>query len=304
MKYLGQWEERLERVIDELARIPGVLCVDRLLDLVRTGGHSSLAAFLMPYLQRGELRMAGEATPAELDACRRLLPGFADLFPVLTLPPFDRTQALAVLDRTAEQHARNLRVEVASGVSDRIYHLFRRFAPYQSFPGPAAGFVRELCERQARAAPKLPVTPDDVVNQFVRRTGLPRWLLRDEEAMDPESLLVGAAVAGDRPGGRGAVGGAAHSDVQGGAERPEPADWRTALLRPHRRRQDGTGPRPGGALFRSLRRRRGRPRPARPLAARRLAPGAPGHERVRRLRRGATAGRAAGRRAERASSAA
>ncbi len=157
MKYLGQWEERLERVIDELARLPGVLCVDRLLDLVRTGGHSSLAAFLTPYLQRGELRLAGEATPAELDACRRLLPGFADLFPVLHLPPFDRTRALAVLDRTAEQHARNLKVEVGPGVSDRIYHLFRRFAPYQAFPGAAAGFVRDLCDRQPRKV--RPLTP-------------------------------------------------------------------------------------------------------------------------------------------------
>ena len=45
-------------------------------DLVRTGGLSptdSIAAFLIPYLTRGELRMVAEATPSELDACRRLL---------------------------------------------------------------------------------------------------------------------------------------------------------------------------------------------------------------------------------------
>ncbi len=45
MKNHRQWEERLERVIDELARIPGVLCVDRLLDLVRTGGHPAPPPF-------------------------------------------------------------------------------------------------------------------------------------------------------------------------------------------------------------------------------------------------------------------
>jgi ATP-dependent Clp protease ATP-binding subunit ClpC len=193
MKYLGQWEERCEHVIEELARLPGVLCVERLLDLLRLGGTGpgdSLAAFLLPYLQRGELRLASEATPAELDGCRRLLPGFVDLFPILHLPPFDRPQALAVLDRTAERHAQNLRLEVTPGVSDRIYQLFRRFAPYQAFPGAAAGFVRDLCERQARTQRDQPVTPEKAVDQFVRRTGLPDWLLRDEMPLDHDRILA------------------------------------------------------------------------------------------------------------------
>ena len=38
MKYLGQWEERCERVIEDLARIEGVIAFEDLLELVRTGG--------------------------------------------------------------------------------------------------------------------------------------------------------------------------------------------------------------------------------------------------------------------------
>jgi ATP-dependent Clp protease ATP-binding subunit ClpC len=193
MKYLGQWEERCEHVIGELAGLGGVLCVERLLDLVRTGGTGpgdSVAAFLMPYLQRGELRVAAECTPAELDACRRLLPGFADLFPVLQVPAFDRSQVLAVLERTAGQHAQNLRFEAGPEVSARVYQLFRRFVPYQVFPGPAVGFLRDLCERHGRTARGLPLTGEEVVGHFVRRTGLPDWLLRDEQPLDPETLLA------------------------------------------------------------------------------------------------------------------
>src|SRR4029079_5178513 len=69
MKYLGQWEERVEQVIAELGEIGGVPCVDRLLDLAHRGGFGpadSIAAFLAPYLARGEVRVAAEATPAEL----------------------------------------------------------------------------------------------------------------------------------------------------------------------------------------------------------------------------------------------
>jgi ATP-dependent Clp protease ATP-binding subunit ClpC len=193
MNYLGQWEERCEQVIDELARLPGVLCVENLLDLVRSGGPGpgdSLAAFLLPYLQRGELRLAGECTPGELDACRRLLPGFADLLPILHVPSFDRAAALTVLERTAARHAQNLRVNVAPDLSDRVYHLFRRFAPYQAFPSAAVGFIRELCERHARTQRGQPLTAEDGVNHFIRRTGLPGWLLRDEEPLDREQLLA------------------------------------------------------------------------------------------------------------------
>jgi ATP-dependent Clp protease ATP-binding subunit ClpC len=194
MKYLGQWEERCEAVIEELARLPGVLCVETLLDLVRTGGTGpgdSLAAFFLPYLQRGELRLAGECTPGELDACRRLLPGFAELFPLLHVPGFDRAAALTVLDRTAARHAQNLRLTVSPDFSDRVYHLFRRFSPYHVFPGPAVGFVRALCERQARDHRDRPITAEDAVTHFIRRTGLPGWLLRDEEPLDREQLLAG-----------------------------------------------------------------------------------------------------------------
>ncbi|HEV3497149.1 MAG TPA: hypothetical protein VHA34_12430, partial [Actinomycetes bacterium] len=76
------------------------------------GPGDSLAAFFAPYLQRHELRLVGEATPAELDACRRLLPGFADLFQPVPLAPFNRGQALAVLDRVAAQLRQNLKLEV------------------------------------------------------------------------------------------------------------------------------------------------------------------------------------------------
>ncbi len=105
MKYLGQWEERLEEVIRELHEIEGTLCVESLLDLVRVGGcepTDSLAAFCIPYIQRGELRLLAEASPTELDACRRLLPGLVDLFQVATVAPLDRAATTRVLTRIAD----------------------------------------------------------------------------------------------------------------------------------------------------------------------------------------------------------
>ena len=47
-------------------------------------------AYLVPFLQRGELRLIAEATPEELDTCRRLLPSLVDACQILTIPPLTR----------------------------------------------------------------------------------------------------------------------------------------------------------------------------------------------------------------------
>jgi ATP-dependent Clp protease ATP-binding subunit ClpC len=192
MQYLGQWQERCEEIIAQLSTIGGVLCVENLLDLVRTGGSGpgdSLAAFVLPYVQRRELRLVAEATPAELDACRRLLPGFADVFQVLSIPAFTRPQAVTALAQVARARERNLRVSIEAGAVDQIHRLFARFMPYQGFPGPASSFLLELFD-QAHRKKAGAVTARAATEQFVRRTGLPEVFLRDDLPLRREEVLT------------------------------------------------------------------------------------------------------------------
>ena len=191
MKYLGQWEERVETLIAELGEIQGVLCVDRLLDLIQTGGlgpSDSIAAFLAPYLARGEVRMVAEVSPTELDACRRLMPGLADLFQIIRVEPFNRAQALKVIDRQIESGRATLKLEVAAGVADLIVQLFRRFMPYSVFPGQSVRFTRELLE-QCKRDKKKEVTNTEVVARFKDRTGLPEVFLRDEITLERQAVV-------------------------------------------------------------------------------------------------------------------
>lgn len=186
MKYLGQWEERLEAVVAELSDIDGVLCVESLLDLIRYGGrepNDSLAAFLVPYLQRGEIRIVAEATSAELDACRRLLPQFANLFQIVRLPEFTADKALTVLTRIAEINQRNLSIEYSANVVNLIYRFFTRFMPYQKFPGKTTQFLTETFEKAAKAR-KKEITTENVIESFIKLTGLPELFLRDEITLD------------------------------------------------------------------------------------------------------------------------
>jgi ATP-dependent Clp protease ATP-binding subunit ClpC len=192
MKYLGQWEERCEQVVEELAETNSVLCVEDLLELVRVGGRepgASVAAFLMPYLERGELRMVAEATPTALDACRRLLPGLAEMFQIVRLPEFSAADARTVLATLLDEGRRNQRLEYESGLGDVICRLFKRFQPYAAFPGRAASFVRHLLDDAARMEnPRL--TQAEVLARFQRETGLPQMLLRDDQPLPFDEVLA------------------------------------------------------------------------------------------------------------------
>lgn len=192
MKYLGQWQERCESVIEELARIDGVLAVENLLELIITGGTSatdSIAAFLSPFIERGELRIIGEATPAELDACRRLLPGFMASFRILQLPTFTEAEALMALNAYSATVERNSNVRLDADGRALVYHLFKRFLPYERFPGKTVNFTSRLYEL-AKTNQWKEIGKNQIISEFVKLTGLPEIFLRDEVSLDEDDVKV------------------------------------------------------------------------------------------------------------------
>jgi ATP-dependent Clp protease ATP-binding subunit ClpC len=190
MKYLGEWEERLEAVIEELSEIDGVFCVENLLDFLLVGGAGpgdSLAAFVLPYMQNGQLRVVGEATPEELDACRRLLPGFADMFQLLRVDEMSAGRARSALVQVAQSRTLNSKITVDEHVVELICRLFRRFMPYRALPGQAARFIDELFD-QAKQQGLQQITPAQATERFIRETGLSDRLLQDDLPLPVEEV--------------------------------------------------------------------------------------------------------------------
>ncbi|HVT80491.1 MAG TPA: AAA family ATPase, partial [Phycisphaerae bacterium] len=199
MRYLGQWQERTEALIAELAEIGGseaggrgVLCIERLQDLILSGGRdpsAGIGAFLIPYLRRGELRLVTEATPEELDACRRLLPGLVDACVILVVEPLSGPKTIAALEQVGKVLSQAARTTLDPPALPQIHRLFSRFQPYHPMPGPAANFLAEILDHAA--SKKIPrVDAELVLQQFTRRTGLPVWLLRDELPLKREEILA------------------------------------------------------------------------------------------------------------------
>ncbi len=182
MRYIGQWEERLEEAIEELSNLGGVLCIENLLELLRVGGsgpESSVASFLLPFLQNNELRIVVEATAQELEACNRLLPGIVDRLQVVKLGEFDEVSSMRLMGRAAEFFAQQEKVTFPAEAVDAIYQLFRRFLPYAAFPGKVIDFMTELAG-EAHDLKLDDVDADTVRGQFGQATGLPEMILRDD----------------------------------------------------------------------------------------------------------------------------
>jgi ATP-dependent Clp protease ATP-binding subunit ClpC len=182
MTYLGMWEERCERVVAQLGQANGVLAVDSLAELIRQGGSDpggSLAAFLTPYVVDGQLQLVVEASASEWQACRRLLPGFADLFRVLPLEPMDDAQTTEVLAWVRA----GLRVSL--DLDETLLSLFRRFSPYEALPGGAVRFLRKL----GRGPKAAELNRARAIQAFSEQSSIPEEFLLDEIGMDPEEVL-------------------------------------------------------------------------------------------------------------------
>lgn len=198
MQYLGQWEERVELAIAEIASIGGVLWFTSLVDLVRLGGSQpsdSLAAFLMPYLRRGELKLVAEATPQEMDAVRRLLPGLVECFQVVPVAALTTDQTRDIVDRRLIHAKRNLRLESDHAVAETVTRMFRQFIPYQPPPRGPVQLIDDLIGR-SKSSPRLTVA--DVTLQFTRQTGLPATILDDAITMSADDVRerLGGSVLG------------------------------------------------------------------------------------------------------------
>ncbi len=186
MRYLGQWQERLEAVVADLADIDGILAIENLLELVAIGGREprdSLAAFLMPYIRGGRLRMVAEVTPTELDACRRLLPGLVDALAQIHLEPMPVDLETDLIRQSLKTRFQASKATFDPDVPRLVSRLCRQFQRHGAPPGPSMNFVDELTSRRRAAESPSHWTLSLTLDKFSKRTGLPIKLLDDAETI-------------------------------------------------------------------------------------------------------------------------
>ncbi len=189
-KYLGEWQEKCENIIQELQHANGILWVEDISRLMMLGGQGpedSVASFFASFLREGKLHLVGEVTPSQLDSMRRMLPGFVENFRIIELKELPETSIFNILDKFSAFSAQNLKVDIDKGALELAYRLLLRYYPYEKFPGKAVRFLSGALN-EVRLNKKKDIDKKLVISEFSKRTGLPSLFLRDDMKLDQEEL--------------------------------------------------------------------------------------------------------------------
>ena len=191
MGSLGQWQERVKRVMEAAETLDAVLWLDDLRDLLGDrSGTFDLASAIRPWLDGGRVRLVGELTPDAADIFATRQAGlFAAMHPVRVAghgPKEARTALRACVEHAAKHEPD--RPGLAMEAIDTVVELTDRFVPYRPFPGKAVQLFEELRSAAERkhSAERQTLGRDAVYEAFSRMTGVPSFLLRDDRAWRTE----------------------------------------------------------------------------------------------------------------------
>lgn len=189
-EYLGEWQEICEELVDELTGSGANLWIEDIMSLITTGGdgpEDSVAAFMMPFLKQKKFIIVGELSPKELEAARRMLPGFADLFQIIRINEMEKTKTLKIFHLFNDYSTSNYKVSFDREALELCYRLLNRFVVYEKFPGKAISFLSQLVSNALDKHQKEIFTAD-VIKAFSDKTGLPEIILRDDMLLNKEEL--------------------------------------------------------------------------------------------------------------------
>jgi ATP-dependent Clp protease ATP-binding subunit ClpC len=188
---LGQWQERVRRVMDAAAQIDAVVVFDNLADLFgdQPGSSVDLADAIRPYLEENKVRLVGEVTPEALDLFESRHVGFFANLNRLKLEPLGAAETRELL-RARIAHADKVEPErpnLAPEAVGPLIDLAERYLPYRPFPGKAVRFYEQLRaaadkERDPTGA-RTAIGPERVLEAFGVETGIPVFLLREDRPL-------------------------------------------------------------------------------------------------------------------------
>ena len=190
-KYLGEWQEICDEVIEALAMVNGILWITDLAELIHSGGESpedSVAAYLQSYITEGQLRLIGEMRPQQMETARSLLPSFIHYFEPIKIHELDAIASAKVLRHYAKYATLNFGIEVKEDALDLSFQLVNRYIKYEKSPGKHVRFFGE-CIKHVSHEQQSVISRDDIIQIFINYTGIPEILLRDDLALSDQDLM-------------------------------------------------------------------------------------------------------------------
>lgn len=194
MSYVGQWEKRMEAIIDHLRRRkgpgkpPDKLIFDNPLPLLSIGTSASsklvLGDLLKVYLEKRQLQVVLIATPEQWQAMQEKDRRFSNLFQVLRVPEATEEEAfrmmIAYQRRLEEQTGCVFLMEALLQIQD----LRRGFYRSQALPGSLIRMLDQIATKHKSGM----IRAAQVRREFSQRSGLQKWAYDSAWQIEPEEV--------------------------------------------------------------------------------------------------------------------
>jgi ATP-dependent Clp protease ATP-binding subunit ClpC len=192
MVYVGMWQERCLKLVDELAWEGHWLFLDRLVPILQPQPDgASIGEILLPAAVEGSIPMIAECTPEEYERCHRRFPTLLEALRVVRVnePPPHQIPALV----TAWQARRDAGVTLHPAAVRRLVQHLTAFRRDAAFPGKAIRFLEWLSPGGGEAKPEgvaagKVLQPKELSELFARHTGLAVDLIADDRQVSPDAL--------------------------------------------------------------------------------------------------------------------
>ncbi len=193
MRYLGEWQDRVRRMVASLRTRKAVLHLDSLTELLAVMTTSSdrgldIARQLLPSIESRDICIVLEATPEDAARAERTHAAFLNALRTQVVKPLAPAPARLALQSAAHRVSKARRVPIEESALERAIDLVERFGEAGGLPGAAIDLLR--ASTRPPAGGKLPrVDGDAVTRAFIERTGYPREIIDPTVPLDPERVL-------------------------------------------------------------------------------------------------------------------
>ncbi|HEY4687723.1 MAG TPA: ATP-dependent Clp protease ATP-binding subunit, partial [Anaerolineae bacterium] len=150
-RYRGDFEERMQRLVDEVRSGSDVLIfIDEIHTLVgagEAGGALDAANILKPALARGELHCIGATTPAEYQRSIAQDAALERRFQVVPIDEPSPDETLSILQSTRARYEARYGVQLMPEALSAAVRMSVQYLPDQRLPDKARDLVEEACAR-------------------------------------------------------------------------------------------------------------------------------------------------------------
>jgi ATP-dependent Clp protease ATP-binding subunit ClpC len=194
-KYTGELEGRVQTLVRQLSGKKVLWVVPNFHELLWAGRHNQspvgILEMLLPYIERGELRLIGETHDAAYENLIQLKPKLRTALETCRVLPLGDAETMELARRWAAQHNRNKRAELISEQTlQEAFQLARQFLGDKAAPGNLLHLLLVTYQRLEAGgqASVWQISLDDLLVTLSQLTGLPVTILDDRQSLDLKAL--------------------------------------------------------------------------------------------------------------------